>query len=137
MAVDKDIASPKTPLRNAPVYSARPYPVDTDTPRNPGEVVQVQSTAPPTAASVHQPEEAHENDQAEIQHVNDAEEAPSESETVGSESAATDLPAFDWEDLQIRYTKAIQKVNQEEEVILEEFYKYSDVGFRNDMLEMC
>ena len=137
MAVDKDIATPRSPLRDASVNSTRSWPADTDTPKNPGEVVQVPSTAPPTAASVHKPEEAQNDDQVVVQHVNDAEEAPSESETVVSEGAATDLPTFDWEDLQIRYTKAIQKVNHEEEVILEEFYKYSDVGVSNYMLEMC
>jgi hypothetical protein len=99
--------------------------VDADPPRNPGEVVQVPSTAQPTAASVHKV------DQMEAQHAKDAEGPHSESETLGSEGASSDLPVFDWEDLQRRYTKAIQTVNQEEEDILEEFYKYSDVGVQN------
>jgi hypothetical protein len=133
MAVEKENTAPGTPLRDTSVNGTSKVVahVDADPPRNPGEVVQVPSTAPPTAASVHKRVEAHKVNQMEAQHAKDAEGPLSQSDRVDSEGASSDLPLFDWEDLRRRYTKALQAVNQEEENILEEFYKFSDVSVQN------
>jgi len=133
MAVEKENTAPGTPLRDTPVNGTSKVVahVDADPPRNPGEVVQVPSTAPPTAASVHKRVEAHKVNQMEAQHAKDAEGPLSQSDSVDSEGSSSDLPLFDWEDLRRRYTKALQAVNQEEENILEEFYKFSDVSVQN------
>jgi len=96
-------------------------------PIDPGEVIQVPSTAPAIVLPTRKPTEAQKSDAIETQRTGDIDEAPNDSDSMASEG--TDLPAFDWIDLQHRYTKAIQAVNQEEEDILEEFYRYSDVGF--------
>ncbi|KAE9368412.1 hypothetical protein N431DRAFT_414791 [Stipitochalara longipes BDJ] len=130
VAVDEENAAPRTPFPHAPVNGVEKtnysYPVEVAEPRNPGEVVQIPSTAPPTMAATHRPEEAHRSDQVKVRPTEDLDEPSSDSDTVASEGTGTDLPVFDWVDLQHRYTKAIQAVNQEEEDILEEFYKYSD-----------
>jgi hypothetical protein len=132
VAVDKENNVPRTPLTDTAVNRPNNIvaPVGSNTPRNLGELVPVPSTSPPTLESGYEPDEARKVNRVGAQHAQDAEEPPSESETVGSDSASSDLPVFDWEDLQCRYTKAIQAVNQEEEDILEEFYKYSDVSLQ-------
>jgi hypothetical protein len=127
MAVEKENTAPGTPLRDTPVNGTSKVVahVDADPPRNPGEVVQVPSTAPPTAASVHKV------NQMEAQHTKDAEGPLSESDSVDSEGASSDLPVFDWEDLRRRYAKALQAVDKEEDDIMDEFYKFSDVRVQN------
>jgi hypothetical protein len=133
MAVEKENTAPGTPLRDTPVNGTSNIVahVDADPPRNPGEVVQVPSTAPPTAESVHKPDEAHKVNQMEAQHAKDAEGPLSESDSMDSEGASSDLPVFDWEDLRRRYAKALQAVDKEEDDIMDEFYKFSDVRVQN------
>jgi len=134
VAANKENTTPRTPSPHAPVNNADKTghllavkPVESV---DPGAVIQVPSTAPAVGFPAHKPAEAHKSGQVEAHPTGDDGEAPSDSDTTASEGASTDLPVFDWVDLQHRYTKAIQAVNQEEEDILEEFYRYSDVGFR-------
>jgi len=136
MVVNKENTAPRTPLPDGPVNGADKIiaSVEVDTPRDPGGVVQVPSTAPPAEDSIRKPDEAQRNDQVEDERAKDAEEATSDSETVGSEGVMADLPAFDWAQLQRRYTNAIQGVNKQEDEILEEFFKYSDVGSLQDLI---
>jgi hypothetical protein len=122
-------ASLPHPSVNGAEKGVQSNPKEITEPRNPAEVVQVPSTAPVTTAA-NKPAEAPQSAQVESRRTENVDEASSDSDTVASEGAGTDLPVFDWVDLQQRYTKAIQAVNQEEEDLLEEFYKYSDVGFQ-------
>jgi hypothetical protein len=135
-AVNKENTTPRTPLPDGPVNGAGKIiaPVEVDAPKNPGEVVQVPSTAPPPEVSIGKPDEAQKNGQVEDEHANDAEEATSDSETMGSEGTIADLPPFDWAQLQRRYTNAIQGVNKQEDEILEEFFKYSDVSSLQNLI---
>jgi hypothetical protein len=130
MAANKENVAPRTPLPDAPVKVAGKGVItaEVNQPRNPGEEVQVPSTAP---APVEKCGEVHGSDQLEEEHANDAEETPSESMTMGSEVAFSDLPAFDWEALQHRYTEGLKAVNKAEDEIMEEFYKYSNVSSLN------
>jgi hypothetical protein len=133
VAVNKENVAPRTPLPNGPVNGADKVIIsmEANKPRNPEEEVQVPSTAPARVeAPIVQPGEVHSSDQAE-EHLNDAEGTRSESETMGSEVASSDLPAFDWEDLQHRYTEGLKAVNKAEDEIMEEFYKYSSVSCLN------
>lgn len=142
IAVDKENTAPRTPLPDTPVNSTDNVvvSVEGDKPKNPGEEVQVPSTllAKPNAP-IHEPEEVHTSDQVEHEHANDTEEPTSDSETISSEAVVSDLPVFDWEDLERRYIKGITAVNKAEDEILEEFYKYSDVGSLTPqrMVELC
>jgi hypothetical protein len=131
IAVDKENTALRSPLPAPPVNGPDKVvlPVEIGKLKHPGEEVQVPGTAPAKADSpIHKPDEAHTGDQAEDEHDNDTEEPTSDSETTGSEAVISDLPVFDWEDLQRRYTAGIKAVNGAEDEILEEFYKYSDVG---------
>jgi hypothetical protein len=131
MAVDKENTAPRTSLPDLSVNGADKAfgPVEADKPRNPGEEVQVPSTGPAKPdAPIQEPEEVHTSYQIENEHSDNMEEPSSDSETMGSEAAFSDLLVFDWEDLQRRYITGIKVVNKAEDEILEEFYKYSDVG---------
>lgn len=128
--VNKENTTLRTPLPNAPVSGADKVnvPVEIDAPRNAGEVVQVPATAPLAEASTDKSDEAQNSDQVDEEHANNVEEAPSDSETAGPEDTNTDLPAFNWIDLQRRYSKAFHDVNKQEDEILEEFEKFSGVS---------
>ena len=130
ISVKKENLAPRTPLPDAPVKvtSEGVITADANQPRNPEEEVQVPSTAP---APVEKFGEVHGSDQMEEEHPNPAEETPSDSDTMGSEMAFSDLPAFDWEALQHRYREGLEAVNKAEDEIMEEFYKYSSVSCLN------
>jgi hypothetical protein len=139
-AMNMKNTTPRTPLPDAPVDSAKEniIPEEADAPRDPGEVIQVPSTAPPVTASSLKPDGVPQSDHVEDANANNTAEATSDSDTVDSETTTKDLPAFDWEDLQRRYTIGIQGVNKQEDEILEEFYRFSDVGVQTrEMLESC
>jgi hypothetical protein len=133
MTVNKENTALRTPLPNAPVNGANRVNVrvEIDAPKNAGEVVQVPGTASPAEASAGTSDEAQKSDQVDEELANNAEETPSDSTAVGSESANPDLPAFDWNDLQHRYTKAIDDVNEQEDDILAEFERFSSVSLFN------
>jgi len=127
-SVEKENSAPRTPLPDAPVNGTDKGVVfaEANKPRNPEEEVQVPSTAPARVeARIVQPAEVHGSDQVEEEHRNDAVETRTELKTMGSEVAFSDLGAFDWEDLQLRYTERLKAVNKAEDEILEDFYKYS------------
>jgi hypothetical protein len=133
MTVNKENTALRTPLPHAPVNGADKVnvPVEVDAPKTVGELVQVPGTAPPAEASAGTSDEAQKSDQVDEELANNAEETPSDSTAVGSESANPDLPAFDWNDLQHRYTKAIDDVNEQEDDILAEFERFSSVSLFN------
>jgi len=123
MAVNKENLSPRTPLPDGPskVASekiAAPTPPVFKQSQNPGEEIQVPSTAPPPTedAPINKPEEVHAQDPAEDENLDDEDEA-----------SDTELPLFDWIDLRKRYTKAFQEINENEDRLLEEFDEFSDV----------
>ncbi len=132
MTVNKENTALRTPLPNAPVNGADKVNVrvEIDAPRKAGEVVQVPGTAPHAEAVTDKSDEAQKSDEVDEEdeeHAKNSEEAPSDSEAVGSEGASTDLPAFNWIDLQRRYSKALQEVNKQEDEILEDFERFSSV----------
>ncbi len=133
MMVSKENTALRTPLPNAPVNGADKanVRVKADAPRDAGEVVQVPATAPPAEALSSKSDEAQKSDQVDDEHPNNAEEPPSDSTAVGSESASPDLPAFNWNDLQRRYLKALEDVDKQEDEILGEFEKFSSVCLFN------
>jgi hypothetical protein len=133
MTVNKENTGLRTPLPTAPVNGADKVNVrvEVDAPKTAGEVVQVPGTAPPAEASAGTSDETQKSDQVDEELANSAEETPSDSTAVGSESANPDLPAFDWNDLQHRYTKAIDDVNEQEDDILAEFERFSSVSLFN------
>jgi hypothetical protein len=139
--VNKENTTLRTPLPNAPVNGADKVnvPIEIDAPRNAGEVLQVPGTAPAAEASTSKSDETQKSDQVDEEHAKNVEEAPSDSEAVGSEDTNTDLPAFNWIDLQRRYSKAIHDVNKQEDEILEEFEKFSGVSLykKKKKLEFC
>jgi hypothetical protein len=130
MTVNKENTALRAPLPNAPVNGANKVnvPGEVDATRNAGEVVQVPATAPPAEASTDKSDETQKSDQEDEEHANNAEEVPSDSDAAGPEDTNIDLPAFNWIDLQRRYSKAFHDVNKQEDEILEEFEKFSGVS---------
>jgi hypothetical protein len=132
ITINKENTAQRTPLPNAPVNGADKVivPVEVAAPKNAGEVVLVPGTAPPPETSTSKSDEAQKSGQVNDEQAKKAEEPPSDSEAVVSEDTNTDLPAFNWNDLQRRYSKALQDVNKQEDEIMEEFEKFSSVSLQ-------
>jgi LysM repeat protein len=119
MAVESGAVTLRKRLSDAPAKSDNNGVLASETvnPIQPGEVIQVPSTNPAN--------ERQSENQTEDIRVEEEEDEPKE-EAVND----SDLARFDWEDLQARYTKALQEANDEEDKILEEFNNFAEVGLR-------
>ncbi len=121
MAANEENLEPRTPLPNetTEVVSKENMLPSDGAPKQKGrEEIQVYATQPSNnVISIQKPDE-------EVAQVQVADENLKVTEDAAAEE---DLPEFDWSDLEKRYTEAIQKVDSEEDQILEEFDRAVDV----------
>jgi hypothetical protein len=123
MAVDNEklvSMPPRTRLPDAPpngILKQAPVPSELETEKDPGAEVQVPSTAPSNESPV--------TSKSQEVHAQVEDEAEKPQETSDEE-----LDPFDWEDLQFRYNKALQDINDRDDKLIEQVDGFSQVSLQ-------
>jgi hypothetical protein len=123
MAVDNEklvSTPPRTRLPDAPpngILKQAPIPSELETEKDPGAEVQVLSTAPSNESpATSKSQEVH----AQV------EDLPEKAQEASDE----ELNQFDWEDLQFRYTKALENINDRDDKLVEQVDRFSQVSLQ-------
>ena len=115
MAVDNEKLVPTLPstrLPDAPpngILKKAPILSELGTEKDPSAEVQVPSTAP-------------------------SKESPVTSKSQEVHAQVEDLEQFDWEDLQFRYTKALEDINDRDDKLIEQVDRFSQVSLQDFFL---
>jgi hypothetical protein len=111
---------PRTRLPDAPpngILKQAPVPSELETEKDLGAEVQIPSTAPSNKSpATSKSQEVHAQ-------VEDEAEKP-------QETSDEELDLFDWEDLQFRYSKALQDINDRDDKLIEQVDKFSQVSLQ-------